>query len=141
MATAIPYRVYGGLRFFDRAEIKNALAYLRLMNNNDDDASFERIINTPTRGIGAKAIDEIRLIARDQNHSLWESAILLINQRKLTARATNALISFLDLIKNLSVQTKSLDLYEKIKLVIEESKLIELYQKEKMDKGEEKIEH
>ena len=141
MATAIPYRVYGGLRFFDRAEIKNALAYLRLMNNNDDDASFERIINTPTRGIGAKAIDEIRLIARDQNHSLWESAILLINQRKLTARATNALISFLDLIKNLSVQTKSLDLYEKIKLVIEESKLIELYQKEKMDKGEEKIEN
>jgi len=141
MATAIPYRVYGGLRFFDRAEIKNALAYLRLMNNNDDDASFERIINTPTRGIGAKAIDEIRLIARDQNHSLWESAILLINQRKLTARATNALISFLDLIKNLSVQTKSLDLYEKIKLVIEKSKLIELYQKEKMDKGEEKIEN
>ena len=141
MATGIPYRVYGGLRFFDRAEIKNALAYLRLMNNHDDDASFERIINTPTRGIGAKAIDEIRLIARDQNHSLWDSAILLISQRKLTARATNALISFLDLIKNLSVQTKSLDLYEKIKLVIEESKLIELYQKEKMDKGEEKIEN
>ena len=141
MATGIPYRVYGGLRFFDRAEIKNALAYLRLMNNHDDDASFERIINTPTRGIGAKAIDEIRLIARAQNHSLWDSAILLISQRKLTARATNALISFLDLIKNLSVQTEGLELDEKIKCVIEKSKLIELYQKEKMDKGEEKIEN
>ncbi len=141
MATGIPYRVYGGLRFFDRAEIKNALAYLRLMNNHDDDASFERIINTPTRGIGTKAIDEIRLIAKDQNYSLWDSAILLINQRKLTARATNALISFLELIKNLSLETEGLELDEKIKRVIEKSKLIELYQKEKMDKGEEKIEN
>ena len=141
MATGIPYRVYGGLRFFDRAEIKNALAYLRLMNNHDDDASFERIINTPTRGIGTKAIDEIRLIAKDQNYSLWDSAVLLINQRKLTARAANALITFLELIRNLSVETENLELDEKIKCVIEKSRLIELYQKEKMDKGEEKIEN
>ena len=77
MATATPYRVYGGLRFFDRAEIKNALAYLRLMSNRHDDASFERVINTPTRGIGAKAIDDIRCIARDQSISLWAAAIVL----------------------------------------------------------------
>ena len=70
MATGTPYRVYGGLRFFDRAEIKNALAYLRLMSNRHDDASFERVINTPTRGIGAKAIDDIRTIARDQSYIL-----------------------------------------------------------------------
>jgi DNA helicase-2/ATP-dependent DNA helicase PcrA len=141
MATATPYKVYGGLRFFDRAEIKNALAYLRLMSNRNDDASFERIINTPTRGIGAKAIDDIRCIARDQSLSLWASAIVLINQRTMTARATNALIGFLELIKGLTSQTTDLELYEKVKFVIEKSGLIELYQKEKMDKGEEKVEN
>jgi DNA helicase-2/ATP-dependent DNA helicase PcrA len=141
MATATPYKVYGGLRFFDRAEIKNALAYLRLMSNRNDDASFERIINTPTRGIGAKAIDDIRCIARDQSLSLWASAIVLINQRTMTARATNALIGFLELIKELTTQAPDLELYEKVKFVIEKSGLIELYQKEKMDKGEEKVEN
>ncbi len=141
MTSGIPYRVYGGLRFFDRAEIKNALAYLRLMSNYHDDASFERIINTPTRGLGTKAIDEIRAIARYQNLSLWQSALTLINLGKLSARTSNALSSFLQFIKDLSTQTNELELYEQVKLVIEKSKLIELYQKEKMDKGEEKIEN
>ena len=141
MATGTPYRVYGGLRFFDRAEIKNALAYLRLMSNRHDDASFERVINTPTRGIGAKAIDDIRCIARDQSISLWAAAIALINQRTMTARATNALIGFLELIKALAKDAEELELYEKVKLVVEKCGLVELYQKEKMDKGEEKIEN
>ena len=141
MATGTPYRVYGGLRFFDRAEIKNALAYLRLMSNRNDDASFERVINTPTRGIGAKAIDDIRSIARDQSLSLWAAAIVLINQRTMTARATNALIGFLELIKQLDKLAEGLELYEKVKLVVEKCGLVELYQKEKMDKGEEKIEN
>ena len=141
MATATPYRVYGGLRFFDRAEIKNALAYLRLTSNRYDDASFERVINMPTRGIGAKAIDDIRSIARDQSISLWEAAIALINQRTMTARATNALIGFLELIKQLDIQTEELALYEKVKRVVEKCGLVELYNKEKMDKGEEKVEN
>ena len=141
MATGTPYRVYGGLRFFDRAEIKNALAYLRLMSNRHDDASFERVINTPTRGIGAKTLDDIRGIARDQSISLWAAAIVLINQRTLTARATNALIGFLELIKQLDKQAEGLELYEKVKLVVEKCGLVELYNKEKMDKGEEKVEN
>lgn len=141
MATGTPYRVYGGLRFFDRAEIKNALAYLRLMNNHHDDASFERIINTPTRGIGAKAIDEIRTISRDQNQSLWTSTIRLINNKALTPRATNALISFLELIKNLAIKSEEISLYEKVELVIEQTKLIEFYKKDKVDKSDEKIEN
>ncbi|MDD5630445.1 MAG: DNA helicase II [Methylococcales bacterium] len=141
MATATPYRVYGGLRFFDRAEIKNALAYLRLISNRHDDASFERVINTPTRGIGAKAIDDIRSIARDQSISLWAAAIVLINQRAMAARATNALIGFLELIKQLDKQTEELALYEKVKLVVEKCGLLELYKKEKLDKGEEKVEN
>ena len=141
MATGTPYRVYGGLRFFERVEIKNALAYLRLMSNRNDDASFERVINTPTRGIGTKTIDDIRTIARDQGLSLWAAAIVLINQRTLSARATNALIGFLDLIKQLDAQAEGLELYEKVKLVVEKSGLIELYQKDKADKGEEKVEN
>ncbi|MFI3185150.1 MAG: DNA helicase II [Methylococcaceae bacterium] len=141
MTTGTPYRVYGGLRFFERMEIKNALAYLRLMSNRNDDASFERVINTPTRGIGAKTIDDIRSIARDQSLSLWASAIVLINQRTLSARATTALIVFLDLIKNFAAQAEDMELYEKVKLVVEKSGLIELYQKDKVDKGEEKIEN
>ncbi|HEY8036708.1 MAG TPA: DNA helicase II [Methylobacter sp.] len=141
MSTGTPYRVYGGLRFFERAEIKNALAYLRLMSNRNDDASFERVINTPTRGIGAKTIDDIRTIARDQSLSLWAAAIVLINQRTLSARATNALIGFLELIKQFEGQAEGLELYEKVKLVVEKSGLIELYQKDKADKGEEKVEN
>ncbi|MEY3807047.1 MAG: hypothetical protein RI893_23 [Pseudomonadota bacterium] len=141
MTTSTPYRVYGGLRFFERVEIKNALAYLRLMSNRNDDASFERVINTPTRGIGAKTVDDIRSIARDQNLSLWASAIVLINQRTLSARATNALIGFLELIKLFAVQAEALELFEKVKLVVEKSGLIQLYQKDKVDKGEEKVEN
>ncbi|MGZ4967926.1 MAG: DNA helicase II [Methylobacter sp.] len=141
MTTGTPYRVYGGLRFFERAEIKNALAYLRLMSNRHDDASFERVINTPTRGIGAKTIDDIRDIARDQGLSLWAAAIVLINQRSLSARATNALIGFLELIKQFDAQTESLELFEKVRLVVEKSGLIELYKKDKTDKDEEKVEN
>jgi DNA helicase-2/ATP-dependent DNA helicase PcrA len=141
MTTGTPYRVYGGLRFFERAEIKNALAYLRLMSNRNDDASFERVVNTPTRGIGTKTIDDIRNIARDQNLSLWGAAIVLINQRTLSARATNALIGFLELIKQFEAQAENLELYEKVKLVVERSGLLELYKKDKSDKDEEKVEN
>ena len=141
LATGVPYRVYGGLRFFERAEIKNALAYLRLMSNRHDDASFERVINTPTRGIGAKTIDEIRVIARDQNFSLWEAAKALIRQGSMTARATNALITFMELIQRLDEQATDLELFEKVKRVVESSGLTEMYQKEKVDRGEEKIEN
>lgn len=141
MTTNTPYRVYGGLRFFERAEIKNALAYLRLMSNRNDDASFERVINTPTRGIGTKTIDDIRNLARDQDISLWAAAIVLINQRSLSARASNALIGFLELIKQFAAQTEGLELYEKVKWVVEKSGLIELYKKDKTDKDEEKVEN
>ncbi|MDD5579232.1 MAG: DNA helicase II [Methylobacter sp.] len=141
MATGTPYRVYGGLRFFERAEIKNALAYLRLMSNRNDDASFERVINTPTRGIGAKTIEDIRNIAREHSISLWAAAIVLINQGRLPARASNALTGFLNLIKRLAEQSEDLELHEKVKLVVEKTGLLELYKKEKVEKGEEKVEN
>ncbi len=132
VAKGIPYRVYGGLRFFDRAEIKNALAYLRLLANRHDDASFERVVNTPTRGIGAKAIDDLRHIAREQNISLWTAASRL---------NTRAIAGFLNLINVMSQQSEGLELFEKVELVIKTSGLIAMYEKDKQDKGEEKIEN
>ncbi len=141
MATNTPYRVYGGLRFFDRAEIKNALAYLRLMANRNDDASFERVVNTPTRGIGAKTLDDIRMIARNQDISLWAAAIALVNQGSLSARASNALKGFLLLLKQLTDEADGLELYEKVRLAVEKSGLLGLYKNEKADKGEEKVEN
>ncbi|MDD5274248.1 MAG: DNA helicase II [Methylovulum sp.] len=141
MQAAIPYRVYGGLRFFDRAEIKTTLAYLRLLANRHDDASFERIINTPTRGIGAKALDDIRSLAREQNSSLWSAAIALLQSGQQAARAANALNGFLLLIKQLGDQTAPLALCEKVKIVIEKTGLIAFYEKDKDNKGEEKVEN
>ncbi|NOT85341.1 MAG: DNA helicase II [Methylococcaceae bacterium] len=141
MSTGTPYRVYGGLRFFERMEIKNALAYLRLSSNQHDDASFERVINTPTRGMGAKTLDDLRLIARDQSLSLWEAAVYLLNQNSLSARAANALKGFLVLIKQCQTDCNDLELFEKVKLVVERSGLIALYQNEKGDKGEARVEN
>src|SRR5690606_34544196 len=74
LSRGIPYRVYGGLRFFERAEIKDALAYLRLVNSRLDDPSFERVVNTPARGIGERTVSELRAAARDQDLSLWQTA-------------------------------------------------------------------
>ena len=78
----IPYRVYGGLRFFERAEIKDALAYLRLMASRHDDSSFERVVNLPTRGIGAKTVDALRERAKAEKISLWDAALKLLGSRR-----------------------------------------------------------
>lgn len=91
----LPYRVYGGMRFFERAEIKDALAYLRLLSNRSDDAAFERAVNTPTRGIGDRTLDEVRRLARANALSLWEAAMLCTQENTLAARARNALATFL----------------------------------------------
>jgi DNA helicase-2/ATP-dependent DNA helicase PcrA len=141
MTTNVPYRVYGGLRFFERMEIKNALAYLRLSSHHDDDASFERIVNLPTRGIGAKTLDDMRLLAREQNLSLWQAAEAMLDTQQLPARAGNALKGFLDLIVQLSSETNELPLHQTVQRVIEKSGLIELYKKEKQDKGEARVEN
>lgn len=141
MTTAVPYRVYGGLRFFERMEIKNALAYLRLSANQDDDASFERVVNTPVRGIGAKTLDDLRILARDRELSLWQAAVTLLEQKQLPARAATALQGFLNLILQLGRDTAGLALYETVKVVVEASGLIDLYKKEKQDKGETRLEN
>ena len=141
MLTKTPYRVYGGLRFFDRAEIKNALAYLRLMVNRYDDASFDRVINTPARGIGLRTIDAIRQFANLQSVPLWLAAQSLLERKQLSTRAGAALFQFLDLIEQLDYKTQPLKLSEKVQFVIEHSSLMAFYQQDKIEKSTEKVEN
>lgn len=134
MLSNTPYRVYGGLRFYDRAEIKNVLAYLRLLVNRHDDASIDRIINTPTRGIGLKTLDEIRKLAHEKQISLWAAANSLITEKVLPNRAANALFNFLDLIAQLDNKIANLTLGEKVHFVIEHTRLMAFYSQDKLEK-------
>jgi DNA helicase-2/ATP-dependent DNA helicase PcrA len=130
LAEQVPYRVYGGMRFFERAEIKDTLAYLRLVSNRDDDAAFERAINTPTRGIGTRTLDEVRRQARVDSVSLWEASIRVSRGDTLAARARNALAAFHALIDALADEVDDLPLKDKIDHVLLRSGLREHYDKE-----------
>ena len=136
----IPYRVYGGLRFFERMEIKDALAYMRLISNRDDDSSFERIVNKPTRGIGARTIDMMRSYARANACSLWRAGGAIASD-DLNGRAANAVNAFMSLIERMARETKGLDLHDKVDHVIHLSGLAGFFQKEKGEKGETRIEN
>lgn len=139
--TGMPYRVYGGLRFFERQEIKDALAYLRLINNRSDDASLERIINLPTRGIGNKTVDAVREAARGSGVSMWQGAWHLIQHNQLPSRALGALQAFVDLIEHMAATLDGLKLHEQIEHVVHDSGLISHYQKEKGERGQTRLEN
>ncbi|AFJ02392.1 ATP-dependent DNA helicase UvrD/PcrA [Methylophaga frappieri] len=141
MQAAMPYRVYGGLRFFERAEIKDVLAYLRLIANRRDDAAFERVVNTPTRGIGAATLTQLRQIARETDQTLWQTATDMVEQNSLAARAANALSGFLTLIDSLTPIDDSMALHELTQLVIDESGLKAFYSKDKSEKGQGRLEN
>jgi len=136
----MPYRVYGGLRFFERAEIKDALAYLRLVSSRADDTSFERVVNLPTRGIGAKTLDTLRDLARANGTSLWMAAAAAV-QGALPQRAAQALQAFLQLITDLHEQVAGLELHEQVDHVIQMSGLIEHFKKERGERGEGRVEN
>jgi len=137
----LPYRVYGGLRFFERQEIKDALAYLKLINNYSDDASFERIVNVPTRGIGGRTVEAVRETARSDAMSMWQAAYHMIEHKQLSARALNAMQFFIERIEQSKKAIDGLTLYEQIEHVIHESGLIDHYKKEKGEKGRTRIEN
>ena len=141
LRSAIPYRIYGGHRFFERAEIKNALCYLRLLCHRDDDAAFERVVNIPARSLGDKSVEKIRETARAMNHSMWEAALYLVNQKALAARALNALRGFLALIETLSQETLDLSLAEQAEIVVERSGLIDMHKNEKGEKSQARVEN
>jgi len=139
--TGMPYRVYGGLRFFDRQEIRDVLAYLRLMMNKNDALAFERIVNTPTRGIGNKTLEVVRATAREQGSSLWQAVQHVIENKMLTPRALSALQAFIDLITEHGELIESLPLSEKIEHVVHHSGLEAHYKKEKGERGQARIEN
>ena len=136
----IPYRVYGGLRFYDRAEIKDVLSYLRLLVSRADDAAFERAYNHPPRGIGQKTADTIREVAKHQEISLWEAAEKLV-ETGLTPRAKSSVVSFLELIDNLEDVTRELNLEDQMLKVVSQSGLQAHFEKDRSEQGQGRLEN
>lgn len=137
----MPYRVYGGMRFFDRAEIKDALGYMRLINNRHDDAAFERIINTPARGIGDKTLSLMRELARMQKLSLWQASQTILLQKALPARAHQSLTAFICLINELAAQIVEMNLPHQLEHVLAMSGLMAYFRKEKGEVARARIEN
>ena len=132
-SSGIPYRVYGGLRFFERAEIKHALAYLRLLENPNDDTSFSRVVNFPTRGIGARSIEALQDAARQQQCSLYLAA------SSLEGKAGAALGGFVRLVDHMREATRRNTLPETVEFVIQHSGLIQHYMTER--EGQDRVEN
>jgi DNA helicase-2/ATP-dependent DNA helicase PcrA len=137
----MPYRVYGGLRFFERAEVKDTLAYLRMISSPSADNAFERTVNHPPRGIGQKTIDEIRHHARAQSATLWTTSLELVASSELSARARSALQAYIDLVRRMTAELEELPLGEQIKSSIEMSGLEAHFKKDRTEKGQSRIEN
>ncbi len=132
-AKSVPYKVYGGLRFFERQEIKHALAYLRLLGNPDDDTAFLRVVNFPTRGIGARSLENLQAAAHQMNSSLYNAAA------SLTGKAGQTVGAFVRLIEGLRQETENLPLPEIVEHIVEKTGLAQHYRVEK--EGQERLEN
>jgi DNA helicase-2/ATP-dependent DNA helicase PcrA len=141
MQSGIPYRVWGGMRFYERAEIKDALAYLRLAAFRDDDASFERIVNVPPRGIGQRTVEHLRTVARGNRISLWQAALVTMRDSMLPSRALGALDQFLRIIHGIGENLDKVPLEEAMDAAIRASGLTGHYQKEAGERGISRIEN
>lgn len=137
----LSYRIYGGLRFFERQEIKDAMSYLRLINNKDDDAAFERVVNTPARGIGGRTLDILRSTARQQKLTLWQTCLRAMEEKLLNGRAANAVNSFMDLIVEMQQDTEDMTLHRTTDHVIKVSGLKAMYESEKGEKAQSRVEN
>tara|TARA_R110002167_G_scaffold132972_2_gene317450 strand:+ start:21443 stop:23617 length:2175 start_codon:yes stop_codon:yes gene_type:complete len=137
----LPYKIYGGLRFFERQEIKDALAYLRLLNNRDDDAAFERVINTPTRGIGNQTLSLVRDAARSLECTLWQACQQMMKNEQLKGRSAKVIQQFINVIDQLEDDSNSLNLDQQANYVIQHSGLKAMYQAEKGERAEARIEN
>ena len=141
LRVGMPYLIYGGHRFYERLEIKNALSYLRLIVNRNDDTAVERIINVPVRGIGGRTLDTIRNVARENGDSLWGSCVKCINENILSSRAANSVLAFLELIDKLESGSSGMELHQKAEHVIVQSGLINHHEKEGGEKARSRIEN
>ena len=141
LQAGIPYRVYGGLRFFERAEIKDALAYLRLVASRQDDPSFERIVNVPARGIGNRTLEQVRDYARVNQVSMWDAARAIVYAKELSSRAISSLSLFLDLIEHLASLIKDKTLADQVEQTLQTSGLLAHFAKEKGEKAQARVEN
>jgi DNA helicase-2/ATP-dependent DNA helicase PcrA len=137
----VPYRVYGGQRYFERAEVKDALSYLRLTANRHDDAAFERAVNTPPRGIGERTLDHLRRRARAENISMWDAALAELADAELSARAKNALKAFLTLIEEFARTFQSFNLSEQVEHATAHSGLRDYYERDSRGNAESRVEN
>ncbi len=141
VAAGVKYRVYGGLRYFERAEIKDTLAYMRLVSHHLDDVSFERVINQPARGIGDKTVAQIRGYARDADCSMWEASQALVANKGLTARAATAVKKFITMIESMTETISDQTLPEQVSTVSEVSGLLEHFKKDQSERGQSRVEN
>jgi DNA helicase II / ATP-dependent DNA helicase PcrA len=137
----MPYRIYGGFRFYERLEIRNALAYLRLVASRNDDAAFERVINTPVRGIGNVTLEALRSLARNEGSSLWDAARKSVTEGLLPARALPSVQGFMELINALDVYGGNHELHETMDYLIQQSGLIQHHEKEGGEKARSRLEN
>ena len=129
----LPYRIYGGVRFYERMEIKNALAYAKLLLDSNNDAAFERIVNVPSRGIGAKTTDNVRQYARAESTSLWDAAKLISQGDE--KKSSKAITSFIEKIELLKIEIEGKNLGEIFEQILESTNLKEFHAKEPGEKG------
>jgi len=138
---AVPYRVYGGLRFFERAEIRDALAYLRLLDRREADTGFERVVNLPPRGIGERTVECIRARAQQQSCSLWQAAGELVNEQQPTARGANAVAAFIQLMDDMVARCAGKTLPVQVETMLAHSGLLEHFGKQNNEKAEMRVEN
>jgi DNA helicase-2/ATP-dependent DNA helicase PcrA len=141
MHQQVPYYIYGGMRFFDRQEIKDATSYLRLILNRHDDSAFERVVNTPARGIGSRTLDQIREASRTRRVSLWQSCQELLGAAQLAGRSASSIGRFLDLINQLASSTQALSLAATVEYCIHHSGLRGMYLQERSEKAKARVEN
>lgn len=137
----VPYRIHGGQRFFERAEIRNAVAYLRLLANPHDDTAFERVVNLPPRGIGDRSVEALRALAKELGVSLWQTVQRAVTGQLLPGNVISKLCVFTDLIKKLEATTEAVPLHERVEAVIHSSGLWQHHEKEKGEKGQARLEN
>jgi DNA helicase-2/ATP-dependent DNA helicase PcrA len=137
----IAYRIYGGLRFFERQEIKDAMGYLRMINHPHDDAAYERVVNTPSRGLGDRTLATIRDHARSTDTSMWQASQTLIADGQLKGRAANALNNFVTMINKMATELLPLALEKQADQAIKQSGLLAMYQAEKGEKAQARLEN
>lgn len=141
LSAGMPYRVYGGLRFFERAEIKDALAYMRLVSNRDSDPAFERIVNLPPRGIGNRTLEQIRDHSNREQVSMWQSAQTMVRNQNLSPRAAGAVGSFLELVDSIAAETEDRSLEDMTEYVLNHSGLLGHFKKDNSERAASRVEN